>query len=298
MSLAIGAGFLMSCTSIFVKLASSLSFYEMLIAKCLGVVVFVTPLMIYFSHPFIPKSLKDTIFAAGRGFFGCSGTIFLFFAFDHIPLSDATALAFTAPVWSAILAYFLLGEGWTIFDSVAVVLSLAGVTLITRPSFIFPKEKPDPSYDKVWYAYAAALATSVSLSISYICVRKMNQTGQSFTLVFIYGLVGMSIGIGVGLVDKEGFKLPTCGTLDNIYALLCGLCSFCAQICLGAALKRETTAVVALGRASDVAFVFVLQIIFVDYPANVLSIVGVILVFSCNISIFLKKRFASKNNTK
>lgn len=294
--LAIAAGFFMSCVSLVVKLAASLPFYEKMIARCFGMVVFSTPLMIYFKQPFIPTNLKDSVFIFGRSLFGSMGDIFLFISFSHIPIGDATALAFTSPVWSAILAYFVLDEGWSpIYDSVAVILCLAGTVLITRPSFIFPPEKPNPEYDMAWLAYVLALAASLSLSLSYICVRKVKSTGQSFIFTLYYGVVGILLSVGIGLVYK-GFKFSDCGTIDNIYALLCGLFSFLGQVLVVAALKVERAAIVALGRATDIAFVYVLQVAVLHIPVSVLSIVGAILVLSCNLSVIFQKWFPDRKN--
>lgn len=295
--LATGAGFLMACTSLVVKLATSLPFYEMLMARCLGTLIFGPPLMIYYSHPFIPPSPKEFFFVASRGLFGCAAMAAMFFAFGKIPLGDATALVFTSPVWTAILGYFILGEGWTIYDSVAVVLSCVGITLITRPSFLFVSEDqfiPSTRPYSAWFAYAASIGASVALALSYICVRKVKKTG-SFTLVFYYGVMGMILSVGVAIC-YEGFKLPDCGTVDNLYALLCAFFSFCGQVCVISALKLEKAAIVALGRATDIAFVFILQASFINTEISGLSIVGAVLVLSCNISIFFKKWFANKNS--
>ena len=290
--LSIGAGFLMACTSLVVKMASSLPFYEMLMARCVGTLLFGPPLMIFYSHPFIPPNLKEFFLVFGRGLFGCIAIGALFFAFGHIPLGDATALVFTSPVWTAILGYFLLKEGWSIYDSFAVVLSLVGVTFITRPSFIFHKDEKKGLDSLSWLAYIASIGGSIALALSYVCVRKVKKTG-AFTLVFYYGVTGIFLGIGFGAA--QGFKLPDCGTFDNIYAILCAFFSFCGQVCVITALKLEKAAIVALGRATDIAFVFILQAIFVEGSVSVLSIVGAIMILSCNISIFFKKWFASKN---
>ena len=295
--LAIGSGFFMACTSLFVRLAGSLPFYEMLMARCIGTLIFGPPFMIYYFHPFIPPNMKEFTFIAGRGLLGCVGMAAMFFAVERIPLSDATAIVFTSPVWTAILGYVLLSESWSFYDSFALILSLVGVTLITRPTFIFHTELGTLQHHGDWLAYAAAFCASVALALSYICVRKVKETG-SFTLVFYYGIMGMFVGLVIGLSVDEGFKFPDCGTLDTIYALCCAGFSFCGQVCLIFALKLEKAAIVALGRATDIAFVSILQAVFVQTPVSGFSIAGTVLVFSCNVSVFLKKWFENTNSAK
>ena len=137
----------------------------------------------------------------------------------------------------------------------------------------------------------------MTLALSYICVRKVKETG-SFTLVFYYGIMGMFVGLVIGLSVDEGFKFPDCGTLDTIYALCCAGFSFCGQVCLIFALKLEKAAIVALGRATDIAFVSILQAVFVQTPVSGFSIAGTVLVFSCNVSVFLNKWFENTNSAK
>ena len=291
-TLAVMSGFFMACTSLFVKLAGSLPYFEMMMARSVGTLIFGPPLMIYYFHPFIPPSKREFLFIVSRGAFGCLAMVAMFFAFEHIPLADATTIVFTSPVWTSIFGYFLLREGWSVFDSIATLLCVVGVSLITRPSFLFHSKinkSPNSSLEKL--AYLLAFFASISLALSYICVRKVKRTG-SFTVVFYYGVVGIFLSFGIGFTVK-GLTLPACGTPDKYYALLCAFLSFCGQICVIFALKREKAAIVALGRATDIAFVFILQALFVRSTAvSWTSIVGALLILLCNVSIFLKKRFA------
>ena len=153
--LAIGSGFFMAFASLSVRLAVSLPFYEMLMARCLGTLIFGPPFMIYYFHPFIPPNMKEFTFIAGRGVMGCVGTAAMFFAVERIPLSDATAIVFTSPVSTAILGYALLSDSWSSYDSFALILSLVGVTLITRPTFIFHSGLGTREHHGDWLAHTA-----------------------------------------------------------------------------------------------------------------------------------------------
>ena len=48
----------MSCVSLVVKLATTLPYYESMMARCFGISVFSIPIMIYDSQPFIPTKPK------------------------------------------------------------------------------------------------------------------------------------------------------------------------------------------------------------------------------------------------
>jgi len=73
----------------------------------------------------------------GRGVFGFLGMTCYYFSLAHLPLGDATAVMFTNPAMTAVLAYFLLGESFGIADGLAMFLCFVGVIFIARPSSIF-----------------------------------------------------------------------------------------------------------------------------------------------------------------
>jgi drug/metabolite transporter (DMT)-like permease len=56
---------------------------------------------------------------------------------SSMPIGDATTIVYTAPIWTATFAFYLLGEriDWTFYP--ILLLDVCGVVLITQPSFIF-----------------------------------------------------------------------------------------------------------------------------------------------------------------
>ena len=293
-ALSVAAGFLMACTSLTVKLAKSLPFYEMVIASGLGVVMFCPAVMVYNCQPFAPSSWKEASFVYCRAILGCGAVCMGYFAFQHISLADTTTIVFINPVWTAILGHFLLHEKWSMFDSLAMALSLVGVVLVARPSFLFPSHLS--ATDK-WstLSYVLSFVASLSLAASYIFVRLIQRQRKASTLTFVFhfGVVSILFGFIIG-VALQKLKLPDCGTLDKWYALLAGVFSFSGQVCFIYALTVERAAIVALGRATDIAFVFVLETVVFNAPINGYSLAGSVLVLLCNILIFLKKHYSEE----
>ncbi len=70
-----------------------------------------------------------------RSLFGTTGMVCTFYALTHMPLSDATALLNTTPLWIALLAWWTLGERPTGAVVAALAVAALGVALIERPSF-------------------------------------------------------------------------------------------------------------------------------------------------------------------
>lgn len=57
----------------------------------------------------------------------------LFFAYASAPLADVTAIAFTAPIFVTIGAWFLLSESPQALRVIAVIIGVIGVALVLRP---------------------------------------------------------------------------------------------------------------------------------------------------------------------
>ena len=288
--LSIGSGFCMACMSLFVKLAASLPFYEMLLARSVGILIFCPPVMIYYLQDFVPSNKNDFFVVTSRGILGCAAVGGLYFSIRHIPLADATAILFTSPVWTSIFGFIILRERWSVYDSFGTILCVVGVTLITQPTFIFHLGKKSVERHSEWIAYTVSFLSSISISLSFICVRKAKQAGP-FTLVFYFGVMGILLGTFVGLAAGEGFQLPQCGTLDILYTLMSAVFSFFGQVCLVFALKLEKVSVVALGKTTDIFFVFIFEIVFIRSAVNWLCVIGGLLVMCSNVTVLVKKLF-------
>ena len=289
-AVATAAGFFMACSSLFVRLGTSLPYYEFLIARSVGILALCPPLLIYNNESVTPTFSKDFCYGITRAILGCSAMAAYYFSFGYIPLVDATTILFTNPVWTTILAYVILHEDWGRFDFAALVFTLAGTILITRPTFLFSRSETvgyTSSLSLTAFATVLVFGASFMESLSYICVRKLEKP-RVFVVVFYYGVIGLFIGIGVGICEN-GLKYPDCGTPDKWYALLCALFAFSGQICLIYALKVEQAATVALGRATDIGFVFILQTVFLHAPVNPYSVTGAVFVLFSNGFIFWKK---------
>ena len=292
-AMSVAGGFFMACTSLMIKLAQSLPFYEHMAIRGLGLISFSLPIMIYLCQSIILTTKRETGFVYGQAIINCAAMYGLYFAFEHISLADATAIFFINPVWTAILAYFFLRENWSRYDSVALTLSVAGVVLIARPSFLFPtQESPTSSTDteKV-LSYTLSFAGSVGTALTYILVKKSNAKTPALAFLLHYGVVCFVFGL-LGGIAPRGLKFPDCETRDNWYALLVAVFAFVGLAFCYYALTIEQAAIVALGRATDIVFVFILEVVFLNVPINGYSLVGSALISLCNAIIVIKRVYA------
>ena len=92
-----------------------------------------------------PKGVRRWIFA--RGAVGICSLSCFYFALTSLPLSEATVLFFTAPLFVAALSRVVLNESFDRYDALASACSFIGVVFVARPSVIFGTNADDKSVD-------------------------------------------------------------------------------------------------------------------------------------------------------
>lgn len=96
---------------------------------------------LFFMAPFFlklrPSDLRGAKLSmhALRGFLHGSGVLLWFYAMSRMPLAEVTAMGFTAPVYTTLLAALFLGEAIRLRRMVAIVIGLFGALVIIRPGF-------------------------------------------------------------------------------------------------------------------------------------------------------------------
>ena len=153
-----------------------------------------------------------------------------FYGFRVIPLADAYALGFTAPLFITALSVPLLGEhvGWHRWS--AVLVGFVGVVVMIQPgSGVF-----EP-------AALVVLAGALLYALGIILVRDLSATEPSLTIVFFFSLFGALI---------SGLALPFVGALPadpgaaGLMVAL-GIVGGLAQLCLTRAYALAPVAVIA-----------------------------------------------------
>jgi len=71
-----------------------------------------------------------------RALFGGISTLAWFYGVPFMPLSDAIAINFTAPLWATVFAALILHEIVRLRRWSAVILGFAGVLIVLRPGFV------------------------------------------------------------------------------------------------------------------------------------------------------------------
>ncbi len=145
---------------------------------------------------------------------GTSGVLSLglfYFALTRIPLADATALAYAAPIFITVLSIFLLGEVIGPRRWLAVGTGFTGVLLIARPG--------GAGWD---IGVAAAAASAFTGALVAIWLRKLASSERAVTIGLYYNSLGVIACLG--WIGIAGWVTPRDddGLLFAAFALGCG----------------------------------------------------------------------------
>ncbi len=202
-----------------------------------------------------------------------------------MPISDASAIYFSSPVFVAIFGYFLLKEKLTIVQIVTGFITIFGVLITTKPEFIFGSEL-ELIYKHRLEGVTLAIIAAITGALNQISLRKLKTipvaiscTWFAFTVV----LTGL-----LKLIIMNEWVWPNSWFT---WSLLCANgFSFIGEIYFFTlAFKYEKAGLVSLVYSLNIALTFVWQLLILSETVELTSIVGVCIVFASIVLIAVFK---------
>ena len=163
-----------------------------------------------------------------RNLFHVSAQYCVFFAVLIIPLAEVTAIEFTVPLITAVLAGLFLKEKIGRHRWVGMTAGFIGVLFVVRPVF-----------DVVPPAMLIALGGAVLFSCNSILVKVLSEIEDAGTIVFVMNFIQTLVLLGPALyvwTTPEWHHVP--------WLLALGLSGMCAHYCLSRAMALADTSVV------------------------------------------------------
>nr|XP_013806580.1 PREDICTED: solute carrier family 35 member G1 [Apteryx mantelli mantelli] len=291
------AAFLFSVTSLFLKKIEDVHAVEVSAFRCVFQMAFVLPGLIYYKTGFLgPKGKRIYLFF--RGFFGSSAMVLLYYAFQVMPLADATVLTFSSPVFTSLLAWIFLKEKYSIWDLLFTLFAITGVVLIARPPFLFGSNITgiEGNYTDHLKGTIAAITSALSAALTFVILRKVGKSVHYFLSIWYYAVIGLT-GCVITLFLVNEWSLPYCGK-DRVLLILIGVLGLGGQIFLTKALQIEKAGPVAIMRTMDVVFAFILQILFLNHLPTWWTVGGALCVIASSSGTAIRKWQQSSKKAK
>lgn len=157
-----------------------------------------------------------------RGILGMGGMALTFGSALLLPLAEAQALQFTAPLFATILSVFMLKERVGPWRLSALLLGFAGILVITQPGEV----------DIPMLGLAVGLGSAFAIALLSILVKDLNRSEEPLTIVFYFAAFTSPL-LALGL---PFFMVPH-DALTWTLLMLIGIAGFAGQMLLTLALR-------------------------------------------------------------
>ncbi len=220
---------------------------------------------------------------AARGVLIGLATLVFFSALKHLPVADAISIFFVEPLLLTLLAALFLGEriGWR--RLVAVVVGLAGATLVIQPNFL-----------AFGWSAALPLLAAVLFATYLLVTRSLAQREHPARMQFyagVFGCLTLSIGLIFGATRNVDVLDPVWPSATQWLLLAAlGAIATTGHLLMVFAFQRAPAAVLAPFQYIEIISATALGlVVFGDFP-DLLTWLGVAIIVSSGIYVFRRER--------
>lgn len=172
-----------------------------------------------------------------RGLAGTTSMMLVFAALGLLPLPEATALGYAAPLLVVVFAAMFLGEEVRAFRLAAVAIGLVGVLIVLWPRMTLGAGGATPSQT---LGAVLALGAAVFAALAQVFIRKLVHLEQTSAIVFYFSVTGACVGL---LTLPFGWVVP--GPGEAALLVSAGLVGGIGQILLTESYRHAEASVVA-----------------------------------------------------
>jgi drug/metabolite transporter (DMT)-like permease len=218
-----------------------------------------------------------------RGTMGFLALLAYFYNIAHIPLGDAVTFSKTAPIFTAIFAWFFLNEKLPLKGWLAVFIGFGGILLITQPSTVgFTK------YDLL------GIFSGIGAALAYTSVRELRNFYDTRAIVLSFTLVG-TIGPIFLFFISSYFHMPSLDFMLGefvlpkgmswVYVIGLGVLGTLSQYFMTKAYGETKAAIVGTVSYTNIIFAIIVGLFLGDELPNLTTACGICLIVFAGIMV-------------
>ena len=205
-----------------------------------------------------------------------------FSAIGMMHFEKATALGFTTPLFTTVLAVLILGEVIRFHRTAALLLGFIGILIIIRPGYM-PFE----------FGTILMLIASFSFSFVLIFVKKLSATDSSLTIIF-YHLLYMTPAFFI----LSFFYWENINFNQLIIFILMGASGLLSHWCLAQAFKMSDTTFVMPLQFTKLIWASLIGLFIFSEQPDIWTWVGGVIIFISVVYITYREAFKKKGTLK
>ncbi len=219
----------------------------------------------------------------GRGGISVFAMFLNFAAFARLPLVDATAISFAAPLITVAFAAIFLGEHVRIYRWTAVAIGFVGILVMLAPHLDY-RHFTGPDVAGAVGATCALLA-AIANSAAVIQTRRLTQTETTSAIVFYFSLICAFAGLATW---PFGWESPSHIELAALIGT--GLCGGVAHILLTESYRFAPASVLAPFDYTAMLWAFLLGFVVFGELPTVTVYIGSVIVAGAGLYVIWRER--------
>lgn len=242
------------------------------------------PLLIWLAwRAELPAALKTSNLRGHlkRGIMGSTGMFCGFAALHFLPLSEAVAIGYAAPLVVVVLAALILKERVRIYRWSAVAVGFLGVLIMLSPHL---GATAHPLGSAATIGAALGLGGAFFSAFASIEVRQLTETERTGAIVFYFMMLTSLLGLSTSLL---GWTAP--GWADGLLMILIGILGGLGQIFLVQAYRYGDASLIAPFEYSTMLWAVAIGWFwFGEWPAQTI-LLGAVIVIGSGIYVILRE---------
>ena len=213
----------------------------------------------------IPRKPRDH---AVRGLLGALTMVFSFTSLAYLPVANASALSYLAPLITMPLAVVFLGE------RMGPILILAGLTGVLGMGLMLWSELHSPSLSEGGLiGIAAGLGFAVTWAFVRIHVKRMTSNESSASIAFSFAVFSTALGL-----LSLPFGWEPVGVEMMLYLIAAGILGAFAHILSAEAIKRAPVSTLAPFDYFGLIFALAADLVFFGIVPTRLALLGMLVI--------------------
>jgi len=206
-----------------------------------------------------------------RGLFGTTALTMFFFTLDNLPIAVATTVQYLSPIFTVLIATFLLSEKVRKIQWLFMLVAFAGITVLGASKFL----SQDASVTNIepFWVFLGVLSAIFS-GVAYNAIVKCQNTDHPVTVVMYFPLIATPI-MFLYVVFVE-FVLPV--GIEWLLVLIIGVFTQIAQIFMTKAFHSENTATVTPFKYFGSIYAFFIGLFLFGEVISFVGIASIILI--------------------
>lgn len=199
-----------------------------------------------------------------RGCIGFAALLAYFYNITQISLADATTYSKTEPIFTALIAFFLLKERLSASTVMAVLFGFCGIALIGY------------SHGATFVVSAAGIISGLFAAMAYTSIRQLRDIYDARVIVLSFMTAGVAFPLLLASLGLWSFSWPSAQIWPAVLAL--GTLAAAGQYFMTKAYFYAKAGVVGVASYTNLPFAMILGLLMGDAWPSQWAIVGMCLV--------------------